>query len=382
MFSNQELLRYSRQIILPDLGLEGQQKLKDGSVLVIGAGGLGSPALLYLAAAGVGRIGIVDFDKVDASNLQRQILYKQQDLGKSKSFIARERLQEQNPHIQVEAYESILSAENAMDILSQYSLVIDGSDNLPTRYLVNDACVLLNKPLVYGAIFRFEGQVSVFNQPDSQGNRGPNYRDLFPEPPPPEMVPSCAEGGVMGVLPGIIGSMQANEAIKILAGIGTTLSGRLLLFDGLEFSTRFLRLKSNPDNPLSGTHPTIHQLIDYEAFCNPGHAGVDNSVEEISPLEVRELIREGNTFQFIDVREPLEYQMVNIGAINIPLKSLKENVSLIQKEGLVVVHCKSGQRSFQAVQKLQTEFGFNNLKNMKGGLLGWRREVDPELPVS
>ncbi len=382
MLSNQELLRYSRQIILPELGLDGQQKLKDGSVIVIGAGGLGAPVLLYLAAAGVGRIGIVDFDKVDASNLQRQILYGHKDIGQSKSLLAKKRLQEQNPHIQVESFDAMISSSNAMEILSQYSLVIDGSDNLPTRYLVNDACVLLNKTLVYGAIFRFEGQVSVFNQPDSQGNRGPNYRDLFPEPPPPEMVPSCAEGGVMGVLTGIIGSMQANEAIKILAGIGTSLSGRLLLFDALEFTTRFLRLKPNPDNPLSGTHPTIRHLIDYETFCNPGLTALDNSIKEISPVEVRKMMNDGEPFQFIDVREPQEYQMVNIGAINIPLRSIKEKVLSIQREGLVVVHCKSGQRSFQAVQKLQNEFGFKNLRNMKGGLLAWRNEVDPELPVS
>ena len=263
MLSKQELLRYSRQIILPELGLGGQQRLKEGSVLVIGAGGLGSPVLLYLTAAGIGRIGIVDFDVVDESNLQRQILYGQNDVGAAKAGKAKERLQEQNPGIIIETHDCMLTSANAMEIISRYALVIDGSDNLPTRYLVNDACVLTGKPLVYGAIFQFEGQVSVFNLPGEKGNRGPNYRDLFPEPPPPEMVPSCAEGGVLGVLPGIIGSMQANEAIKILAGIGTTLSGRLLIFDSLDFSTRFLHIRPNPDNPLTGSHPSQHQLIDY-----------------------------------------------------------------------------------------------------------------------
>ena len=269
-----------------------------------------------------------------------------------------------------------------MDILAKYDIIVDGSDNLATRYLVNDTCVLLKKVLVYGAIFRFEGQVSVFNQPDEAGNRGPNYRDLFPEPPPPEMVPSCAEGGVIGVLPGIIGSRQANEAIKILAGIGTTLSGRLLIFDGLEFTTRFLKLKSNPANPISGLNPTIHGLIDYEEFCNPGHSIKSHAVTEISASEVKKMMVEKKPFQLIDVREPAEYQLANLGAVNIPVKSLKEKLTLINKAGLVVVHCKSGQRSTQAILKLQSEFGYTNLKNMAGGLLAWRKEVDGELPIS
>src|SRR5882672_2706996 len=256
MLTPQELQRYSRQILLPELGLEGQQKLKEGSVLVIGAGGLGSPALYYLAAAGMGRIGIVDFDVVDASNLHRQILFTSEDVGKPKAAIARRRLEQLNPMIKIDTHPAILNSENAMSILADYDVVIDGSDNLPTRYLVNDACVLLKKTLIYGAVFQFEGQVSVFNQLQPDGSRGPNYRDLFPEPPPPEMVPSCSAGGVLGVLPGIIGSMQANEAIKIIAEIGTTLSGKLLLFDSLDFTTRVLNLKNNPDNPVSGKNPT------------------------------------------------------------------------------------------------------------------------------
>ncbi|HRI80032.1 MAG TPA: molybdopterin-synthase adenylyltransferase MoeB [Cyclobacteriaceae bacterium] len=382
MLEKRELLRYNRQIILPELGLEGQERLKKSSVLVIGAGGLGSPALLYLAAAGIGRIGLIDFDVVDESNLHRQILYNQSDVGKAKAGAAQLHLQKQNPDILIESHHALLTSANAMEIIGPYDVVVDGSDNLPTRYLVNDACVLLKKALVYGAIFRFEGQVSVFNQPDNQGGRGPNYRDLFPEPPPPEMVPSCAEGGVMGVLPGIIGSLQANEVIKILAGMGTTLSGRLLLFDALDFTTRMLKVKSNPDNPISGLKPTIHALIDYEEFCSPGHKENTNTVSEISATEVMNLINGKIPFQLIDVREPSEYIIANIKGINIPIKSLGENLSRINKEGLVVVHCKSGERSKRSIIRLQSEFGFNNLKNMKGGLLAWRKEVDADLPVS
>src|SRR6267142_2349752 len=282
MLTPQELHRYSRQILLPDFHREGQQRLKDGSALVIGAGGLGSPALYYLAAAGVGRIGIVDFDTVEESNLQRQILYGTTDLGNPKAALAKDRLAQLNPYVKIETHHCLLTSENALDILSQYDVVLDGSDNLPTRYLVNDAAVLLKKPLIYGALFQFEGQVSVFNQLLKDGTRGPNYRDLFPEPPPPEMVPSCNEGGVLGVLAGIIGSMQANEAIKVLAGMGKTLSGRLMIFDSLDFTTRFLNLKSNPDNPVSGINPTIRELIDYEAVCNQDRSANKETRKEIS----------------------------------------------------------------------------------------------------
>lgn len=377
MFTTKELMRYSRQILLPGLGLEGQQKLKQGSVLVIGAGGLGSPALYYLAAAGVGRIGIVEFDAVDESNLQRQILFGTNDVGKPKVLKARDRLNDLNPNVKTEIHHCVLNSQNAMDIISAYDVVIDGSDNLPTRYLVNDACVLLNKPLIYGAVFQFEGQASVFNQLLEDGTRGPNYRDLFPEPPPPEMVPSCNVGGVLGVLPGIIGSIQANECIKVIAGIGRTLSGRLLIFDSLEFTTRFLNLKCNPDNPISGTRPTIRTLIDYEEFCNP--ASAKEKLNEISPAQVKKLLDKGAIIQLIDVREPFEYALSNIGGLNLPVHSIEKNVGMIEKEIQVVVYCKSGQRSAQAIRQLQKNHGLKNLSNMKGGLIGWRDEVDSEL---
>jgi sulfur-carrier protein adenylyltransferase/sulfurtransferase len=371
ILSQQESLRYSRQILLPDLKLEGQEKLKTGSVLVIGAGGLGSPALYYLTAAGVGRIGILDFDIVDVSNLQRQILYSSEDVGSPKAIKAAERLSSLNPYVKIETHQCFLNTENAMGIISNYDLVIDGSDNLPTRYLVNDACVLLNKTLIYGAIFQFEGQVSVFNQLLNDGTRGPNYRDLFPQPPPPEMVPSCSEGGVLGVLPGIIGSMQANEAIKVLAAIGTTLSGRLLLFDALDFSTRYLKIKLDPNRE------AITGLIDYEKFCNPKHQKENN---EISPSSAKELITSKNEIQIVDVREPFEFSLGNIGGINIPLKTLDQNLELISKHGQVIVLCKSGGRSSQAFTKLQ-ELGYSNVMNLSGGLLLWKREVDPTLVI-
>ena len=376
MFTYQELHRYSRQILLSELGQEGQQKLKDGRVLVIGAGGLGSPALYYMAAAGVGRIGIVDFDMVDESNLQRQILFTSEDVGKPKSETARQRLEKLNPLIKIETHNCILNSNNAKSIISNYDVVIDGSDNLPTRYLVNDACVLLKKTLIYGAIFQFEGQVSVFNELLKDGSRGPNYRDLFPTPPPPEMVPSCSVGGVLGVLPGIIGSMQANEAIKILAGIGTSLSGRLLLFDSLDFTTRFLNLKCNPDNPVSGKSPTVHALIDYEEFCNPSHN--KTSLNEVTPIEVKRMLDQEIKFQLIDVREPHEFELVNIGGENVPLNTIEKNISAIKRDIPVVIHCKSGARSLLAIEKLQ-QYGFTNLLNMKGGLIQWVNDVNPQL---
>ncbi|HEV8511649.1 MAG TPA: molybdopterin-synthase adenylyltransferase MoeB [Cyclobacteriaceae bacterium] len=375
MLTAQELQRYSRQILLSELGQEGQQKLKGGSILVIGAGGLGSPALYYLAAAGVGRIGIVDFDIVDVSNLQRQILFTSEDVGKSKAAMARQRLEKLNPLIKIEVHECVLNSQNAMNILVNYDVVIDGSDNLPTRYLVNDACVLLGKTLIYGAIFQFEGQVSVFNELLKDRSRGPNYRDLFPEPPPPEMVPSCSVGGVLGVLPGIIGSMQANEAIKVLAGIGTTLSGRLLLFDSLDFTTRFVNLKPNPDNPVSGKNPTIQALIDYEAFCNPAY---HTTVKEISAPEVKKMLDDKIAFQLIDVREPQEFEFVNIGGVNIPMNDIEKKISMIKRDIPVVIHCKSGARSLLAIEKLK-QHGFTNLLNMKGGIIQWIDEVNPEL---
>lgn len=380
MLTQPELLRYSRQILLPDLKLEGQEKITRGKVLVIGAGGLGSPVLYYLTAAGIGTLGILDFDTVSISNLQRQILYGTKDIDESKTIKACERLSDLNPHVKIEIHNCVLNSENAMQIIDGYDVVVDGSDNLPTRYLVNDACVLLGKPLIYGAIFQFEGQVSVFNQLLADGTRGPNYRDLFPEPPPPEMVPSCNEGGVLGVLPGIIGSMQANEAIKVVAGIGKTLSGRLMIYDSLDFTVRFLNIKPNPTNPVSGTHPTINKLIDYEAFCNPMHDSTEKNLTEISPVELKELLESGKNIQLIDVREPFEFEIVNIHGINMPLSKIEENVDLIQREGAVVILCKSGGRSKAAITLLQTHHGFKNLLNLKGGILQWIAEVNPSLP--
>lgn len=380
MLSQSELLRYSRQILLPDLKLEGQEKLTRGKVLVIGAGGLGSPVLYYLAAAGVGTLGILDFDKVSISNLQRQILYGTKDVDEPKTVKAGQRLSDLNPHVKIEIHDCVLNSENAMEIIARYDVVVDGSDNLPTRYLVNDACVLLGKTLIYGAIFQFEGQVSVFNQLLPDGTRGPNYRDLFPEPPPPEMVPSCNEGGVLGVLPGIIGSMQANEAIKVVAGIGKTLSGRLMIYDSLDFTVRFLNIKTNPANPVSGSNPTIHKLIDYEAFCNPTHNSTEKRVREISPIDLKELLDSGKHIQLIDVREPFEFEIVNIKGLNLPLSKIEMNVDLIKRDGPVVMLCKSGARSKVAIELLQNHHGLTNLLNLKGGILQWIAEVDPLLP--
>lgn len=377
MLSKEELIRYNRQIILPDFGVAGQEKLKNASVLVIGAGGLGAPNLLYLTAAGVGRIGIIDFDEVSLSNLHRQVLFTDDQVGKNKARTASEYLQALNPEVYFDVFEVPITSANALEIIEQYDLVIDGSDNLPTRYLVNDACCFLGKPLVYGAIFRFEGQVSVFNQADDSGERGPNYRDLFPTPPPPDMVPSCSEGGVLGVLPGIIGSMQANEAIKIITGIGTTMSGRLLLFDALDMSTRTLNVKPNADNPLSGDQPTLTELIDYEAFCS----GFQEEVlhEEISPAELK-AAQEKETVFILDVREDYEYEIVNIGGNLIPLNQVVDRQTEIPRDQQVVVMCKAGGRSQKAMDLLKKE-GFDNLINLKGGILAWQKEVDSEMMV-
>ena len=372
----EELIRYNRQIILPDFGVEGQEKLKASSVLVIGAGGLGAPNLQYLVAAGVGRIGIVDFDEVSLTNLQRQVLFNTQELGASKAITAAEKLKAINPGIEIDVYEEQISAENAFELISPYDMVVDGSDNLPTRYLVNDACVLLEKTLIYGAIFRFEGQVSVFNELHADGTRGPNYRDIFPTPPPPEMVPSCSEGGVFGVLPGMVGSMQASEAIKILAGLGTSLSGRLLLFDSLDFSMRFLNIRPDPQNPVSGHSPTITQLIDYEAFC----AGPESNKEEPASLSVLELKESQEQYFVLDVREPYEYEISNLGAVNIPLRELGKRKEEIPKDRPIVVHCKSGVRSLQAIQLLEKQ-GFDGLYNLEGGILAWQLQVDPDMAV-
>lgn len=370
--TREELARYNRHLILPDFGMDAQRQLKAAKVLVVGAGGLGSPVLLYLAAAGVGTIGIVDFDVVDDSNLQRQVLFGKGDIGKRKVQAARGRLESLNPHIRLVAHDCRLSAENAMDILQGYDVVADGSDNFPTRYLVNDACVLLGKTLVYASVYQFEGQVSVFNQPDAAGERGPNYRDLYPTPPPPGLVPDCATGGVLGVLPGIIGSMQASEVIKVLTGIGETLSGRLFLFDALHFEHRSVKIRRRDDNPLNGTNPTISRLIDYELFC--GLKTQERAVREISVRELLDWQERGERFQLIDVREPHEYEAWNLGAELMPLSTLTNAAGQIARDIKVVVHCRSGARSAKAIRELEDRFGFDNLYNLRGGILAYREE--------
>lgn len=376
-FSKEELSRYDRHIIIPDFGFEGQKKLKAAKVFVVGSGGLGSPALLYLAAAGVGTIGIIDFDVVDDSNLQRQVLFGVNEIGKLKVEAAKQRLEALNPHITIKIYNEQLTSKNALDIIKDYDVVADGTDNFPTRYLVNDACVLLGKPNVFASIFQFEGQVSVFNYRDKNGELGPNYRDLYPTPPPPGLVPSCAEGGVLGVLPGIIGSLQALEVIKVITGVGEPLSGRFFIFDALNFETRTFKIKRNPANPLNGENPTIKELIDYEQFC--GVKAVEKPIKEITAKELYNLQVRGEDIQVIDVREPHEYEIANIGGELIPLSTVSANADKIDHNKKVIVHCKMGGRSAKAIRELEEKFGFTNLYNLKGGILGWIDEVQPEL---
>lgn len=376
-FSKEELARYNRHIIIPEFGLEAQQKLKAAKVLVVGSGGLGSPALLYLAAAGVGTIGIVDFDVVDDSNLQRQVLFGVEAIGKPKVEQAKKRLEALNPHINIILHNTQLTSQNALDILKDYDVVADGTDNFPTRYLVNDAAVLLGKPNVYASIFQFEGQVSVFNYRKADGTLGPNYRDLYPTPPPPGLVPSCAEGGVLGVLPGIIGSLQALETIKVITGVGEPLVGRFYIFDALNFESRTFNISRRDDNPLNGKNPSITQLIDYEQFC--GVKAVEKPIKEITPEELYNWQVKGEQFQFIDVREQNEYDLVNIGAELIPLSTVAANADRISRDKKVVVHCKMGGRSGKAIRELEEKFGFTNLYNLKGGILRWIDEVQPEL---
>jgi molybdopterin/thiamine biosynthesis adenylyltransferase/rhodanese-related sulfurtransferase len=374
-FTKQELERYSRHLIIPEFNIDGQRKLKNAKVLVVGTGGLGSPLLLYLTAAGVGTIGILDFDVVDDSNLQRQVLFSTDDVGESKAKAAKKRLEKLNPHINLVVHETKLTSANALEIIKNYDLVADGTDNFPTRYLVNDACVLLNKPNVYASIFRFEGQVSVFNYTDQAGVTGPNYRDLFPEPPPPGLVPSCAEGGVIGVLPGIIGSLQANEVIKVISGVGEPLSGRLFIFDALSFETRVLKLsKDSNQSKITG-------LIDYDNFCgiHPQENG-KSSVKEITVRELKQLADNHADYQLIDVREPYEYDIVNLGGELIPLKTVEESIDKIRSDKKVVIHCRSGARSAKAIETLERKFGFSNLYNLKGGVLAWADEIDKSLP--
>ena len=377
-FSKDELVRYNRHIIIPDFGIEAQRKLKEAKVLVIGSGGLGSPLLLYLAAAGVGTLGIVDFDSVDDSNLQRQVLYGVEDVGSPKTEAAKKRLQSLNPFIKINTYNTRITSANILEILNEYDLVADGTDNFPTRYLVNDAAVLSGKPNVYASIFQFEGQVSVFNFKDADGKLGPNYRDLYPLPPPPGLVPNCAEAGVLGVLPGIIGSLQGLEVIKVITGIGETLSGRFFTFDALTFETRTFNISRNPSNPLNGENPTIKTLIDYEAFC--GLKGdIEKPLKEISVKELYEWQVRGDDYQLIDVREPHEFEIANIGGELFPLTTITTVADKISREKKVVIHCKMGGRSAKAIRQLQDEFGFDNLYNLKGGIISWIEEIQPEL---
>ena len=377
-FSKDELARYNRHIIIPDFGIEAQRKLKEAKVLVIGSGGLGSPLLLYLAAAGVGTLGIVDFDVVDDSNLQRQVLFGVEDVGKPKTEAAKKRLQSLNPFIKINTYNTRITSANILEILNEYDLVADGTDNFPTRYLVNDAAVLLGKPNVYASIFQFEGQVSVFNYKDANGKLGPNYRDLYPLPPPPGLVPNCAEAGVLGVLPGIIGSLQGLEVIKVITGIGETLSGRFFTFDALTFETRTFNINRNPSNPLNGENPTIKTLIDYEAFCGLKEE-IEKPLKEISVNELYEWQVRGDDYQLIDVREPHEFEIANIGGELFPLATITSVTDKISREKKVVIHCKMGGRSAKAIRQLQDEFGFDNLYNLKGGIIKWIDDIQPEL---
>jgi len=375
--SKEEVLRYSRHLIMPEVGMDGQLKLKAAKVLCIGTGGLGAPLGQYLAAAGVGRIGLVDFDKVDLTNLQRQILFSTNDVNRPKIQAAAERLCGLNPDIQIDTFETMLTSANALDILKDYDIVVDGTDNFATRYLVNDACVLLGKPNVYGSIFRFEGQASVFGY-----SNGPCYRCLYPEPPPPGLVPSCAEGGVLGVLPGIVGSIQAAETLKLIIGKGEPLVGRLLLFDALSMKFRELKLRKNPDCPVCGARPTVTKLIDYSEFS--GVRGEETSapastVPEITPRELKARLDRGDNLFILDVREPHEYQICNIGGYLIPLGDLSKRVSELDSSREIVAHCRSGKRSAEASEFLR-QAGFRKVLNLKGGILAWSDEVDPSVP--
>jgi molybdopterin/thiamine biosynthesis adenylyltransferase/rhodanese-related sulfurtransferase len=383
VLSKDEILRYSRHLILPEVGMEGQLKLKAAKVLLVGTGGLGAPLGLYLAAAGVGKIGLVDFDVVDFTNLQRQVIHFTKDVGRNKIDSAAEKMQAINPLLEIVKHEVALTSENALDIIKDYDLVVDGTDNFPTRYLVNDACVLLNKPNVYGSIFRFEGQATVFAY-----EGGPCYRCLYPEPPPPGLVPSCAEGGVLGILPGTIGLIQATEAVKLILGIGESLVGRLLLYDALGMRFRELRLRKNPECPICGDHRTITKLIDYHQFCGvPQETGRPEktqetkvSEDEIEVTEVKAMLDRGDKFTLIDVREPHEYQIASIpGAILIPLGEIGRRLDELDTTADIVIHCKSGMRSARACGVLKAN-GFEHVRNMKGGILAWSDQVDSSVP--
>jgi sulfur-carrier protein adenylyltransferase/sulfurtransferase len=378
--SHSEIHRYSRHLLIPEVGLEGQKKLKAASVLVIGTGGLGSPVALYLAAAGIGRIGLVDFDVVDFSNLQRQVIHGQSTLGQLKVESAKARMLDINPDIQVDTYNKPFTSENAFQIAEPYDVIIDGTDNFPTRYLTNDLAVLTGKPNVYGSIFRFDGQVSVFD-----AKEGPCYRCLFPEPPPPGLVPSCAEGGVLGILPGTIGTLQATEAIKLILGIGETLVGKLLLYNALDMSFDFVKLRKNPNCKVCGNNPEITELIDYEEFCgmpmhdhDEGSAGAD---WDITARELADRLAQGNDLKIIDVREPHELAISHLeGATLIPLGQLAARLSELNSADEIVLMCKAGTRSTRALEILHSA-GFRKMKNLKGGINAWARDIDPSMPI-
>ena len=375
--TNEEILRYSRHLIMPEVGMDGQLKLKNAKVLLIGTGGLGAPLGLYLAAAGVGKLGLVDFDVVDFTNLQRQVTFGTSDVGKPKSQAAQVRLSNLNPDIQVQAFETKLTSENALELFKDFDIIVDGTDNFPTRYLVNDACILLGKPNVYGSIFRFEGQVTVFGTPG-----GPCYRCLYPEPPPPGLVPSCAEGGVLGVLPGIVGSIQAMETIKLILGSGDSLAERLLLFDALGMKFREFKLRKNPACPICGDKRTIHKLIDYYEFCGvrgEEAPAPDLHVPEITPREFKARLDRGDDLFVLDVREPHEYQICNLRGHLIPLGELPRRVHELDSSREIVTHCRSGKRSAEAVDFLR-KAGFRKILNLKGGILAWSDEVDSSVP--
>jgi len=379
-FSNDEIARYSRHLIMPEVTLDGQKRIKAASVLCIGTGGLGSPIALYLAAAGIGRLGLVDYDIVDFSNLQRQILHGTEDVGRKKLNSARDRIKAINPNVRVDLHDMMFRSENAMPVVQDYDIVIDGTDNFPTRYLSNDVCVLTKKPNIYGSIFRFDGQCTVF----APHLGGPCYRCMFPEPPPPGMVPSCAEGGVLGVLPGIIGVMQAIEAIKMIIGIGDSLIGRLVSFDALKLRFKEFKIRKDPSCPICGDHPTIHELIDYDQFCGipqaDAEAAKELEVPTISATELKTKIDRKDKFVLVDVREPFEYDISRIpGSKLIPLGELPARLSELDSADEIVLHCKVGGRSAKALRILQ-EAGFRKLNNLQGGITAWSDEVDPSIP--
>jgi adenylyltransferase/sulfurtransferase len=376
--TTEDLARYSRHLILPEVGMEGQQRLKAAKVLCVGTGGLGSPLVLYLAAAGIGTLGLVDFDVVDASNLQRQIIHSTKDIGRKKIDSAAEKLSALNPALRIVKHETMLTSANALEILKDYDVVADGTDNFPTRYLVNDACVLLGKPNVYGSIFRFEGQASVFATKE-----GPCYRCLYPEPPPPGLVPSCAEGGVLGILPGLVGVIQATEVIKLILGNGSPLIGRLLLVDALNMRFRELKLRKNRECPVCGDSPTVKELIDYQHFCGvvpdtPQEANVKNGIPQITVKELKRRMDAGEDVQLIDVREPYEYQIAQIGGKLIPQNDVPQRLAEIDRDREVVVHCKSGGRS-QRIAEFLKQSGYPRVVNVAGGILAWSDEIDPKV---